>query len=109
MCLTGGSGPCLPTETKGADYVACTAEVVRFVNQGFAKVSTPKDLSSEKTRLPVFVLSFIFDVADEMGLLQQPMQPDEPIFISLMDFLSKAKQVCAEGLTQIKAVHLQLD
>lgn len=70
----------------------------------FNGVSIPRDLSSSQKQLPVFVLSFIYDVAAELGLIQQPLQSDEPVFISLLDFQKAAQTTCTKTLGGVKQV-----
>eukprot|EP00656_Telonema_subtile_P028345 TRINITY_DN30748_c0_g1_i1.p1 TRINITY_DN30748_c0_g1~~TRINITY_DN30748_c0_g1_i1.p1 ORF type:complete len:179 (+),score=30.53 TRINITY_DN30748_c0_g1_i1:202-738(+) len=87
--VAGGLCMLSPTTSQ----ISCRIAVQAFVDSGFLKVNLQPDLSGESHKLPVFVLSYIYDVAEELGLLQQPRQRDEPVFISLMDFQTLATKI----------------
>merc|ERR1712196_388636 len=58
----------------------------------------------KEQRPPVFVLSFIYDVASELGLIQLPLRDGEPELINTIDFIDAAKKACSKTLPTISEV-----
>jgi len=97
---TGAASPCVPTSSTPPRLEVCRDAVQTFISNGFSKVRPPQELAPRKgERMPVFVLSFIYDVAEELGLLKQPLKADEPVMINMIDFDDAAQKACSKTLS----------
>jgi len=102
----GISGPCVPTETSSANFESCQTAAEEYVKSGFSAVSVPSDLTPLGAhKLPIFVMSFIFDVASQLGLQRLPLRDGDPQMILLSDYLTKAKEICGMTLSELNTMH----
>jgi len=103
---TGEPSACVPVKDRAADFTSCRAVVQKFIKAGFSAVKVPSDLAPAGTRkLPIFVLSFIFDVASQLGMQRMPLRDGDPQMILVHDYFTKANQICGMTLSELNTMH----
>jgi len=100
---TGEPSACVPSKAALPDFATCRAEIQKFIQKGFVPVAVPNDLATRKAthKLPLFAMSFIFDLASQLGLTRRPVRDGDPVMLYLSDYLSKAKEICSLNLAEL--------
>lgn len=108
---TDGSSACMPSKTTSPDFATCRAQIQKFIQQGFASVAVPNDLSTPQAthKLSMFAMSFVFDLASQTGLTRQPLRDGDALMLYLSDYLSKAKEICSLNLAQLNKMRPRLN